>query len=468
MPFTLKHYRIAVLVPCACLIISSLISHRAFGQPGTWSFQLEATADLYSVKAVDENIGWAAGAGGVVLRTMNGGSTWESRGDTSMGIIYSIDAFDASTAWVASSTTETGGNTSIFRTTNGGGTWQKVYSLLAAGAFIDCLKMVDPLKGFAVGDPVNGKWVVLKTTDGGASWARLATEPTSIGDEIGFLNILSVVSATDLRFVSGASDTTRMHRSTDGGATWAWYPIPIPGGYYAQALKFNTPDIGVVGSSSRTLARTTNGGVTWSSFTLPGPGTWGLSGYGSTFFAANWYVVQASTDNGQTWAPSYQTNIGQLIAADFVNRSGSVRGWVMGVKAEEGIFYTNIVSYFEAPASVHGGEPEGRPGSMELFQNYPNPFNPSTTLGYTIAGTGHEALGTSWVRLSVYDVLGREVAVLVNETKEPGEYSVEWNAAGMTSGMYLYRLEVRPSNSGPMRNSESGGFVETKRLLLLR
>jgi|GEM_PF-3266327 len=77
-----------------------------------------------------------------------------------------------------------------------------------------------------------------------------------------------------------------------------------------------------------------------------------------------------------------------------------------------------------------------------LLQVYPNPFNPVTTIGYTIAGAGHEALGTRRVKLSVYDMLGREVAVLVNEQKAPGEYTATFNGAGLASGLYFCILEA--------------------------
>ena len=111
-----------------------------------------------------------------------------------------------------------------------------------------------------------------------------------------------------------------------------------------------------------------------------------------------------------------------------------------------------------------------QPLEFALQQNYPNPFNPSTTLGYTIAGPGHEAIGTSWVKLAVYDMLGREVAVLVNEKKEPGNYTVTWNAAGMASGLYFYRLQAQPVNAAVGRDSKSGAgeFVATQRMMLLR
>ena len=91
---------------------------------------------------------------------------------------------------------------------------------------------------------------------------------------------------------------------------------------------------------------------------------------------------------------------------------------------------------------------EGLPARFALEQNFPNPFNPTTTFQFSIA--------TSQLTiLKVYDILGREVATLVNEKKSAGKYSVTWNASSMASGVYFYRLEA-------------GSFVETKKLLLLR
>jgi len=88
------------------------------------------------------------------------------------------------------------------------------------------------------------------------------------------------------------------------------------------------------------------------------------------------------------------------------------------------------------------------PTSFVLYQNYPNPFNPSTKIGFNIPTAG-------FTTLTVYDVLGREVATLVNEEVKPGSYHVEWNASSFASGVYLYRLRA-------------GSFTETRKLLLLR
>lgn len=102
--------------------------------------------------------------------------------------------------------------------------------------------------------------------------------------------------------------------------------------------------------------------------------------------------------------------------------------------------------FFGYPSGV--SEINNHPVEIKLDQNYPNPFNPSTNFGFRIVDFG-------FVTLKIFDLLGREVATLVNETKQPGEYKVKWNAEGVSSGVYLYRLQV-------------GGFSVTKKLLMVR
>ncbi|HAB50770.1 MAG TPA: hypothetical protein DCE80_01095 [Ignavibacteriales bacterium] len=92
------------------------------------------------------------------------------------------------------------------------------------------------------------------------------------------------------------------------------------------------------------------------------------------------------------------------------------------------------------------------PLEFSLAQNYPNPFNPSTKIKYAIPGNVETRHGVS---LRVYDVLGNEVATLVNEEKEAGSYEVEWNAVDKSSGVYFYQLKA-------------GEYANTKKMILLR
>ncbi len=90
------------------------------------------------------------------------------------------------------------------------------------------------------------------------------------------------------------------------------------------------------------------------------------------------------------------------------------------------------------------------PRAFVLEQNYPNPFNPSTVIGYRVKGSGYGV-----VTLKVCDILGRDVAVLVNEKKVPGSYEVKFDGSHLSSGVYFYRL-----------NTEQ--FVETRKMILMK
>jgi subtilisin-like proprotein convertase family protein len=100
-----------------------------------------------------------------------------------------------------------------------------------------------------------------------------------------------------------------------------------------------------------------------------------------------------------------------------------------------------------APTSVDS-TPHDIPADLQLMQNYPNPFNPTTTIVYKVASRQS-------VRLSVYDILGGEVATLINEQMSPGSYSVQFDGKNLASGVYFYRLSTT-------------NFVQTKKLVLLR
>jgi hypothetical protein len=95
-----------------------------------------------------------------------------------------------------------------------------------------------------------------------------------------------------------------------------------------------------------------------------------------------------------------------------------------------------------------GEQKSNMPARYELSQNYPNPFNPITNISYQVPSAGH-------INLKVYDILGREAAILVDEIKPAGTYSVRWEASHFSSGMYFYRLQA-------------GHFVDTKKLLLIK
>ena len=99
------------------------------------------------------------------------------------------------------------------------------------------------------------------------------------------------------------------------------------------------------------------------------------------------------------------------------------------------------------------------PGEYKLSQNYPNPFNPSTVIEFEIPlNKGSRGL---FVNLTIYDLLGREVSTLVNESKNPGKYSVDFNGSNLSSGIYFYRLNVFNSDG-------SLSFTDIKRMIMIK
>jgi hypothetical protein len=88
------------------------------------------------------------------------------------------------------------------------------------------------------------------------------------------------------------------------------------------------------------------------------------------------------------------------------------------------------------------------PGSFELLQNYPNPFNPVTDINYSLAKDIH-------VKITLYDILGRETKVLVNEFKQAGNYNISFNGTDLASGVYFYRINA-------------GSFTDIKKMILVK
>ncbi|MBT8377904.1 MAG: T9SS type A sorting domain-containing protein [Ignavibacteria bacterium] len=182
---------------------------------------------------------------------------------------------------------------------------------------------------------------------------------------------------------------------------------------------------------------TTDGGSNWKLISVPGTGDI----LGITSVLNNWWFVRGSsiyqsTDDGSSWsmvhtAPSGTYN--HLV-------SGNTNLWA--VRSDGGI------SFYDYTAGIEDETRNTIPESFSISQNYPNPFNPTSKIKYQIPEL-------SFVTLKVYDVLGNEVATLVNEEKPTGTNEVEFNAEGLPSGIYFYQLKA-------------GSFSETKKMILLK
>ncbi|HSP88127.1 MAG TPA: T9SS type A sorting domain-containing protein, partial [Ignavibacteriaceae bacterium] len=146
-----------------------------------------------------------------------------------------------------------------------------------------------------------------------------------------------------------------------------------------------------------------------------------------------------STNNGETWS---QINEG----------IGNRKILSLAISTDYIFAGTEGASTWRRPLSeiiTSAEQQENRlPDNFILQQNYPNPFNPSTTIRYSIPTS-------EFVTIKVYDVLGSEVATLINEEKPVGSYEVDFNASNLSSGIYFYTLQA-------------GKFSETKKLILMK
>jgi hypothetical protein len=195
-----------------------------------------------------------------------------------------------------------------------------------------------------------------------------------------------------------------------------------------------------VGTSGAVI-RTTNGGANWTSHSS---GT-SVYLYGVSFSDANngtavgvGGTIIRTTNSGISWIRQTSPTIGDLWGVTFTD---SCTGTAVGSSGRIFRTTTGGVTWVDDRNDI-------LPKQFSLFHNYPNPFNPSTTISYQLTSS-------SFVTLKVFDLLGREVATLVNEEMKPGRYEKNFDASGLASGVYLYRLQA-------------DGFVEVRRLVLVK
>ena len=161
--------------------------------------------------------------------------------------------------------------------------------------------------------------------------------------------------------------------------------------------------------------------------------------HGGYVFAGLDPGLYSSTITNNNWANFGQNLPGGRVLSLFVNDSSVFAG-------------TELSGIWSAPLSAVTGVKQpiasALPRSFQLEQNYPNPFNPSTTISYQLSEV-------SIVKLNVYDILGRQVATLVNGRQNAGNYNVTFNASNLSTGVYFYKLQA-------------GTYSDTKKLMLIK
>ena len=242
---------------------------------------------LQAVSAPSELVVWVSGHQAAVLRSADGGSTWEQltvpgAADDSLEF-RDVYAVNADTAWLLAA--GPGSRSRIYRTTDGGRTWDIQFMNPGSSAFYDCFDFWDEKRGVALSDAVDGHLLIRRTTDGGAHWHLPPADslPLAQKGEGGFAASGTCVITLAGRFAwigTGAADTARVLRSADSGRTWQAVATPIAAGSFAgiATLAFRDTLHGMVlgglldkpNQFSDNVAVTDDGGRTWRLTRRPG------------------------------------------------------------------------------------------------------------------------------------------------------------------------------------------------------
>jgi photosystem II stability/assembly factor-like uncharacterized protein len=314
-----------------------------------WTIQSSGvTARLRGVSAGSDRVAWASGADSTVLRTADGGATWQQLTVTPDRVDFrDIDAIDARTAYVLS--IGNGPASRIYKTTDAGATWTLQFRNDDPKAFYDAMSFWDAEHGIVIGDSIDGQLCLMTTEDGGRHWVRVAASalPPALANEGAFAasgTNIAVFGKTDAWIGTGAAAKARVLRTHDRGHTWEISETPLMAGASAGifSVAFRDAKHGVIvggdykqeNQAVDNLAVTDDGGATWTLVK-------GLSGFRSVvayvpgvktaLVAAGPSGADYSTDDGRTWTeldgPGFDT-------LSFVR--GKTIAWAAGARGSLG------------------------------------------------------------------------------------------------------------------------------------
>src|SRR5690606_9420237 len=220
----------------ALLVLGFVWTSFAHAQTPQWNeITTPVKASLRGLSPVSARVCWASGSAGTWLKTTDGGLTWTHGVIAGLDTVdfRSIHAFDENIAVAASA----GQPAVIFRTSDGGASWQQVHQEAAAAAFFDGISFFDKKHGFVIGDPVDGRWMILESRDGGLSWNSLPTLPDAESGEAAFAASASSLIATKTGLIFGTGGSvSNLHFYQFGSQTWTKVKTPMLQGESSQGI----------------------------------------------------------------------------------------------------------------------------------------------------------------------------------------------------------------------------------------
>jgi spore coat protein CotH/photosystem II stability/assembly factor-like uncharacterized protein len=371
----------------------------------------------HDVRFLDPWFGWIIGDQGTLLKTTDGGATWAEKA-VGFNVVFSHFAVLSMDTLVA-----VGDGGAIFRSVDGGENWTRMASGVTAN--LRAITFSGATDGWCAGDGV-----LLRTLDGGASWNAVYADSSVAFQSLAVLGTDTLLAAT----LGGVATLA----TTDGGTLWT---------FHAPALNVPIRALTTLDSTlawaagDRGRVFTSVGGASWQP--IPTPGARTLRALArldneDLYAAGDGGAIWFTDDNGATWYAQYSADSHDLYALCFTD---SARGYAAGSGG-------TVLGTTSPGTLTEVRDGSTAPSAFRLAQNYPNPFNPETRIEFQLPFAGP-------VSLVVYDLLGREVATLVDDVLQAGPHAVPWNAARFSTGVYFYRLHA-------------GAFTQTRKLLLMR
>jgi len=382
-----------------------------------WEIQNSSTsADLFDVLYVSETNGYVVGGKvgdeyGIILITTNAGQTWDS--------IYGGTHLLRGLAFTSFSTGYVVGNAgTILRTTDAGNNWTRLNS----GTTEHLRSVSFPPSGTGFSGFVCGfNGMMLKTVTAGAGWSIQPTGVTKVLFSIHSYDAnISIAVGGD----NSLGDQPVIIRTTNGGMNWIQQTSPMPSALRGIFMK-DAVNAFAAGNDN-VLIRTSNGGTNWSNVTI----------HGSRFLRDVYFVnssvgyvcgnfgcILSTTDGGTSWDTTASLTQRYLEAISFFDQNnGSAvghAGTILKYSVMTGVSNSNL----NFP-------------KFQLNQNYPNPFNPTTVISFQLSAV-------AFVELKVFDIIGNEIETLINGTRQPGIYDVQFKGAEFPSGVYFYRITAK-------------------------
>jgi len=373
---------------------------------------------------IDENTGWTAGNS--IMKTTDGGETWLEKSSIGGSSVYFADEF---TGWVA------GSNGNILKTIDGGETW--VCKTSGTTRDLTSIKFYQSNIGFCVGK----EGTILSSTNGGETWISKNWNSSEN------LNSISITNSTT-SWIAGDNGTV-LH-SSDLGNTWAINNQLTTNSL--ESIFFIDENTGWVSGLSGTMFKYKK------EIAIPVEMISFSAVIQNKQVKLNWTTATELNNSGfdvERKICSGQSLTGNFERIGFVKGAGTIsesKNYSFTDKNLINSKYVYRLKQIDLDGTInYSNEIEVNlvpPIDYLLAQNYPNPFNPITKIRYQLPQE-------SKVVIKVYDVLGAEVMELLSEQKEAGVYEVEFNAEGLSSGTYIYKISA-------------DNFVQTKKMILLK